>query len=82
MANGNISNFKVITVHDDDLALLGARTSAGIGMTKHFVPPLIHKHLKMHRCVLSTVPTDALVLEHQVISIHSDDQICIASGQL
>ena len=27
----------------------------------------------MHGCILSTVPTDALVLKHQTISIHSVD---------
>ena len=34
---------------------------------------LIHKHLEKHGCALSTVTTDALVLKHQVISIHSAD---------
>ena len=35
--------------------------------------PLTHKQLEMHGCMLSTVATDALVLKHQVISIHSAD---------
>ena len=32
-----------------------------------------HKQLEMHMCVISTVATDALVLKHQAISIHSAD---------
>ena len=32
-----------------------------------------HKQLEMHRCILGTVVTDALVLKHQAISIHSAD---------
>ena len=31
----------------------------------------------MHGCVLSTVATDALVLKHQAISIHSAEKISI-----
>ena len=34
---------------------------------------LTHKQLKMHGCIISTVATDALVLKHQAISIHSAD---------
>ena len=34
---------------------------------------LTHKQLEMHRCALSTVATDALVLKHQAISSHSAD---------
>ena len=34
---------------------------------------LTHKQLEMHRCTLSTVATDALVLKHQAISIYSAD---------
>ena len=34
---------------------------------------LTHKQLVMHRCILSTVVIVALVLKHQVISIHSAD---------
>ena len=34
---------------------------------------LTHKHLEMHGCLFSTVDTDALVLKHQGVSIHSDD---------
>ena len=36
--------------------------------------PLTHEQLKMHGCTLHTwgmVATDALVLEHQAISIHN-----------
>ena len=29
---------------------------------------LIHKHLKIHGCILSTVPTVALMPKHQAIS--------------
>ena len=29
------------------------------------------KHWEMHRCVVSTEATDALVLKHQAISIHN-----------
>ena len=35
----------------------------------------------MHGCIISTVATDALVLKHQSISIHSADQISIALDQ-
>ena len=37
------------------------------------VNSLNHKQLETHGCVLSTVATDALVLKHQAISIHSAD---------
>ena len=30
---------------------------------------LIHKKLEMHRCILSTVATDALMLKHQATGI-------------
>ena len=33
-----------------------------------------HKWLEMHGCELSTVATDALVLKHHAISIHSVDK--------
>ena len=42
---------------------------------------LARKYLEMHGRVLSTVVTDALVLKHQVISIHSADQLCIVYEQ-
>ena len=42
---------------------------------------LTHKQLETHRCVLSTVDTDALVLKHQAISIHSPVKIYIVSEQ-
>ena len=32
-----------------------------------------HKQLETHGCIFSTVATDALVLKHQAISIHSAD---------
>ena len=35
----------------------------------------------MHGCVLSTVTSDALVLKHKGISIHSADQISIVLEQ-
>ena len=35
----------------------------------------------MHRCILSTEATDAQVLKHQAISIHSADQIFIKLTQ-
>ena len=34
---------------------------------------LTHKQLETYGCLLSTVATDALVLKHQGISIHSAD---------
>ena len=34
---------------------------------------LTPKHRETHGCVVSTVATDALVLKHQAISIHSAD---------
>ena len=37
------------------------------------VNPLTPKHRETHECVVSTVATDALVLKHQVISIHNAD---------
>ena len=42
---------------------------------------LTHKQLEMHGCVLSTVATDALVLNHQAISTQSADSIVIVLGQ-
>ena len=36
---------------------------------------LIHKRLKMHRCIFSIVATDALVLTHQTMCIQSVDWI-------
>ena len=35
------------------------------------------KQLELHRYMLGPENTDALVLEHQVIRIHSDDEIYI-----
>ena len=35
----------------------------------------------MHGCVFNTVPTDALVLKQQAISIHSADKISIVLDQ-
>ena len=34
---------------------------------------LTHKQMEIQGRVISTVTTDALVLKHQAISIHSDD---------
>ena len=34
---------------------------------------LTTKHRETHGCVVSTVATDALVLQHQAISIHNAD---------
>ena len=39
---------------------------------------LTHNQLEMHRCVLSTVAADALVVKHQALSIHGANQISIA----
>ena len=36
---------------------------------------LTPKQLETHGCILSNVATDALVLKHQAISIHSADWI-------
>ena len=36
---------------------------------------LTHKQLETHQCILNTVATDVLVLEHQAISIHSADKL-------
>ena len=36
----------------------------------------------MHRFILSAVDTDALVLKHQVISIHNAGKMLIVVGQL
>ena len=49
--------------------------------TAIFTDILSHKQLEMHGCKFSTVATDALVLKHQAISIHSADQISIAVDQ-
>ena len=38
---------------------------------------LTHKQLEMYGCIFSPVATDALVLKHQAISIHSADWIFI-----
>ena len=45
------------------------------------VMELTHKHPETHRCILSIVTTDVLVLKHQTISTHSADQICIPFDQ-
>ena len=42
---------------------------------------LTHKGLEMHGWILSIVATDALVLKHQGISIHSAHKISIALDQ-
>ena len=34
---------------------------------------LTPKHQETHRCIASTVATDALVLKHQATSIHNAD---------
>ena len=43
---------------------------------------LTSKQPEMHECIFSTVATDALVLKHQAISIHSADYIFIVMDQL
>ena len=45
-----------------------------MGIYEFFLTP---KQLGMHGCVLNTVATDALVLKHQAISIHSADKMSI-----
>ena len=35
---------------------------------------LTNKQLEMHRCILSTLGTDALLLKHQAISTHSAEK--------
>ena len=37
--------------------------------------------MEIHGCILNTFATDALVLKHQAISIHSAGSIFIALGQ-
>ena len=50
-----------------------------ISLSYHFTPfvaavcNLTHEQSETHGCILSTVATDALVLEHQAISIHNAD---------
>ena len=48
---------------------------------RNSISMLTHKQLETHGCILSTVATDALVLKHQAISIHSVDQIFITLDQ-
>ena len=43
------------------------------GSDHNTISHLTHEQLETHGCVLSTVSTDALVLKHQAISIHSAD---------
>ena len=43
---------------------------------------LTPKYLEMHGCASNTVVTDALVLKHQAIGIHSGDKIIIVLNQL
>ena len=45
------------------------------------VNQLTHKQLEMHEYILSIVATDALVLKHQAISIHSANYILIVLDQ-
>ena len=42
---------------------------------------LTPQYLEMHGCMLSIVDTDALVLKHQAISIHSADRNIIVLKQ-
>ena len=56
-----------------------SETSKTSATCLHWV--LTDKHLEMHECILSTVATDALVLKHQAISIHSTDQLYSAFNQ-
>ena len=51
-----------------------------MGSFGQFYFQLTHKQLEAQRFIISTVPTDALVLKHQVISIHSADYIMHCSG--
>ena len=43
---------------------------------------LTQKQLETHGCILITVATDALVIKHQAIGIHSADWIFIVLDQL
>ena len=45
---------------------------------RHVDGILTLKQLERHVCIFSTVATNALVLKHQGISIHSVDEIFIA----
>ena len=50
-------------------------------MQKYFCVSLTHKQLETHWCILSTVATDGLVLQHQAINSHGADQIFIVLDQ-
>ena len=41
------------------------------------VDTLTNKHLETHGCIINTVATDALLIKHQAISIHSADLVFI-----
>ena len=43
---------------------------------------LTHKHLEMHRCTISTMATDAVVLKHQGFSLHSSKQVSVVLDKL
>ena len=45
--------------------------------TQFYMITLTHKRLETHGCIIITVATDALVLKHQAISIHSVDKTFI-----
>ena len=56
------------------------RWGNGIGnyavRSRHLIAYILtHKHLETHGCVFWNVATDALVIKHQAVSIHSADEI-------
>ena len=70
----------VITMSADGLASNDARPATNTVLTttpgmisSKFLHLLTHKQLEMHGYLYTTVATDALVLQHQAISIHSAD---------
>ena len=66
--------------HTAILELEGDKVAA-CGSTVVTLSRLTPKHRETHGCVVSTVATDALVLKHQVISIHNADYTFIVLDQ-
>ena len=65
----------------DDLYLLLSMSIFGCGRLTHLDQLSTHKHLEtLDAHLLSNVATDALVLEHHAISIHSIHQIFYWTG--
>ena len=74
MASGISKDFIKMLCVAPGLCHVCVTSPHGMEIYEFFLPP---KQLEMHGCVLNTVATDALVLKHQAISIHSANKMSI-----